>query len=194
MDGLDLKWLSPSPRTVRACWWPCEGSMKQERMANMEEFCGHELVISTRQHVFTHRDRAGQRGFINVTSEAQPEEGENPPAEVVMVELESTSSTSGCDSNDTAIRTPGEQEHAEVIALSATEPEPESLLGLDESGQGTSARDTVRESSALEVPLPHAVRALREEFPPMSRYVETAPWETLDDDTLEKTSTQSFLL
>ena len=56
--------------------------MEQERMANMEEFCGHELVISTRQHVFTHRERAGQRGFVDVTSEAQHEEGENPPAEV----------------------------------------------------------------------------------------------------------------
>ena len=88
--------------------------------------------------------------------------------------------------------TPDEQEHAEAIALSATEPEPESLPGLDESGQGTSARDAVRESSALEVPLQHAVRPRREELPPMSRYVEIAPWETLDDDTLEKTSTQSF--
>ena len=48
-----------------------------------------------------------------------------------------------------------------MIALSATEPEPESLPGLHESGQGTSARDTVRESSALEVPLPHAVRPPR---------------------------------
>ena len=72
-----------------------------------------------------------------------------------------------------------------MIALSATEPEPESLPGLHESGQGTSARDTVRESSALEVPLLHAVRPRREEFPPMSRYVELALWETLDDDTLE---------
>ena len=76
--------------------------MEQERMANMEEFCGHQLVINMRQHVFTHCERAGQRGFIDVTSEAQPEEGENPPAEVVMPELESTSSTSGCGSHDTA--------------------------------------------------------------------------------------------
>ena len=51
----------------------------------------------------------------------------------------------------------------------------------------------MRESSALEVPLPHAVRPRRAEFSPMSRYVEIAPWDTLDDDTLEKTSTQSFL-
>ena len=51
----------------------------------------------------------------------------------------------------------------------------------------------VRESSALEVSLPHAVRPRREEFPPRSHKNEIALWEPLDDDTLEKTSTQSFL-
>ena len=130
--------------------------------------------------MFTHRERAGQRGFVDVSSEAQPEEGENQPAEVVMLGLESASSTSGCDSNDCTF---GHRTRARIFG---------GIAQVWSRNIGT--RHAVRESSALEVPLPHAVRARREEFPPMSRYVEIAPWETLDHDTLEKTSTQSFLL
>ena len=83
-----------------------------------------------------------------------------------------------------------------MIALSATEPEPESLLGLDEIWtRNISTRHAVRESYALEVPLQHAVRARREEFSPMSRDVGIAPSGHIGtSDTLEKTSTQSFLL
>ena len=61
-------WVAMRGRTLKC-------NMEQVRVANMEEPRGTEVMKRWKQGVFAHVDRAGQRGFVDVTHEGEPDEG-----------------------------------------------------------------------------------------------------------------------
>ena len=75
--------------TVRDRLFTC--SMEQVQMASMRAFQELQIMKRTRQYVFAHIERRGQRGYADLTPEVELDKGKNLPAEVVPPEGEPTS-------------------------------------------------------------------------------------------------------